>query len=224
MGERIKLTASDGFALNGYTATPEGKAKAGVVVIQEVWGLNNWVRSVVERYARHGYFAVAPALFDRIEMGYESEDYGPAGFAKMSELMKSFSPEKAMLDVAAAVKEAAKAGKVGITGFCFGGMISWRAAHQGLGLAAASGYYGGGVPNYIDLKPKIPTEMHFGGNDKGIPMEQIEALRARHPEVPIHVYPAGHGFCNSDRPGNFDEAACKKASARTLEFFRHHLA
>lgn len=224
MGERITLTAEDGFTLNAYRARPEGQPKGGVVVIQEVWGLNNWVRSVVDRWARHGYLAVAPAMFDRVEFGYESEDYGPEQFKVIGEMLKRFSHDTALLDVKAAVAAAAEGGKVGITGYCFGGAVSWRAAHHGLGLSAASGYYGGGVPNYMELEPSIPLEMHFGGQDTGIPLEQIEALKARHPDVPIHVYPAGHGFCNSDRPDKFDEAACTKASARTLEFFRKHLA
>ena len=128
-----------------------------------------------------------------------------------------------MLDVAAAIEAAKAAGKVGITGYCFGGAVSWRAAHHGMGLSAASGYYGGGVPNYIDLAPAIPLEMHYGDQDKGIPLEQIEALKARYPDVGIHVYAAGHGFCNSDGASNFNEAACSKASARTLDFFRKHL-
>ncbi len=224
MGERITLTAEDGFTLNAYRARPEGQPKGGVVVIQEVWGLNNWIRSVVDRWARHGYLAVAPAMFDRVEFGYESEDYGPEQFKVIGEMLKRFSHDTALLDVKAAVAAAAEGGKVGITGYCFGGAVSWRAAHHGLGLSAASGYYGGGVPNYIELEPSIPLEMHFGGQDTGIPLEQIEALKARHPDVSIHVYPAGHGFCNSDRPDKFDEAACTKASARTLEFFRKHLA
>jgi len=224
MGERISLTAEDGFTLNAYRAQPEGQPRGGVVVIQEVWGLNNWVRSVVDRWARHGYLAVAPAMFDRVDFGYESEDYGPEQFKIIGEMLKRFSHETALLDVKAAVDAAAEAGKVGITGYCFGGAVSWRAAHHGLGLSAASGYYGGGIPNYIELAPSIPLEMHFGGQDTGIPLEQIEDLKARHPSVPIHVYAAGHGFCNSDRPDKFDEAACTKASARTLEFFRKHLA
>lgn len=224
MGERITLTAEDGFTLNAYRAQPEGQPRGGVVVIQEVWGLNNWVRSVVDRWARHGYLAVAPAMFDRVDFGYESEDYGPEQFKIIGEMLKRFSHETALLDVKAAVDAAAEAGKVGITGYCFGGAVSWRAAHHGLGLSAASGYYGGGIPNYIELAPSIPLEMHFGGQDTGIPLEQIEDLKARHPSVPIHVYAAGHGFCNSDRPDKFDEAACTKASARTLEFFRKHLA
>ncbi len=224
MGERITLTAEDGFTLNAYRARPEGQPRGGVVVIQEVWGLNTWVRGVVDRWARHGYLAVAPAMFDRVEFGYESEDYGPEQFKIIGEMLKQFSHETAMLDVKAAVGAAAEAGKVGITGYCFGGAVSWRAAHHGLGLSAASGYYGGGIPNYIALEPAIPLEMHFGGQDTGIPLEQIEDLKARHPEVPIHVYAAGHGFCNSDRPDKFEEAACTKASARSLEFFRKHLA
>lgn len=224
MGERITLTASDGFTFNAYTARPDGTAKGGVVVIQEIWGINRWVRSVVDRFARHGYLAVAPAMFDRLSFGFESDDYAAgSAYATMADKMKTFSHDTALLDVAAAVQHAAAAGKVGITGYCFGGSVSWRAASAGLGLSAASGYYGGGIPGYLDLVPQIPTEMHYGSNDKGIPLEQVEVLRARHPTVDIYLYEAGHGFCNSERPENFNEAACKKASARTLEFFGKHL-
>ena len=223
MGERIKLTASDGFSLNAYRAAPEGKPRGGVVVIQEVWGLNNWMRSVVDRWAKHGYLAVAPAMFDRIDYGYESNNYGPDQFVIIGEMMKKFEMATAMLDVEVAIKAAAEGGKVGITGYCFGGRVSWIAAHHGLGLSAGSGYYGGGVQNYIDLAPKIPLEMHYGDKDKGIPLEQVEQLKARHPNVDIYVYPGDHGFCNSDRSSNFDEASCTKASARSLAFFHKHL-
>jgi carboxymethylenebutenolidase len=222
LGERIKLTAKDGFTFNAYRAAPAGQPKAGVVVIQEVWGLNHWVRSEVDRYAAEGYLAIAPAMMDRVEMGYESEDYGPAGRGRIGALMKQFSHETAMHDVAAAAEAVAPAGKVGITGYCFGGATSWRAAHHGLGLSAASGYYGGGVPSYIDMAPTIPIEMHYGERDQGIPLDQVEALRARYPEVPIYLYPAQHGFCNSDNE-RFDAQSCKKANARTLAFFAEHL-
>jgi len=223
MGTRITLTASDGFTFNAYTASPEGKARGGVVVIQEVWGLNGFVRGVCDRFARHGYYAVAPAMFDRVQFGYESENYGQEQFAVIGELMKKFEQKTALFDVEAAIKEASKGGKVGITGYCFGGAVSWRAAHAGLGLSAASGYYGGGVANYIDLEPQVPLEMHYGDHDTGIPLEQVEQVRARHPNVGVYLYDAVHGFCNSFRPQNFNEAACKKASARTLEFFHAHL-
>lgn len=223
MGERFRLKAADGFELNAYRAVPEGKPKAGVVVIQEVWGVNHWVRSVADRFARHGYLAVAPAMFDRVDYGYESENYGQDQFVVIGEMMKRFSFDTAALDVEAAVKAASAAGKVGITGYCFGGRVCWRAAHLGLGLSAASGYYGGGVPSYIDLAPTIPLEMHFGDKDTGIPLEQVEQLKGRYPAVGIYVYDGAHGFCNSDRPDHFNEAACRKASARTLEFFHQHL-
>ena len=224
MGRRISLTASDGHALGAFRADPEGKAGGGVVVIGEVWGVNKWVREVADRFARHGFVAVAPNLFDRVKPGFESEDYAKgSAYATMAEQMKSFSFDKAMLDIAAAVGEASAGGKVGITGYCFGGANTWRAAHAGLGLSAGSGYYGGGIPNYIDLEPQIPLEMHYGDRDAGIPLEQVEALKTRHPNVAVHTYAAGHGFCNSDRPDKFDETACRKASARTLEFFHKHL-
>jgi carboxymethylenebutenolidase len=221
---KIKLTASDGFTFNAYRAEPDGKPRGGVVVIQEVWGINSWVRSVADRFARHGFLAVAPAMFDRVEMGYESENYKPEQFQVIGELMKKFDRDAALLDVAAAIGEASAGGKVGITGYCFGGATTWRAAALLDGLSAGSGYYGGNPPSYIDLKPKVPLEMHFGARDTGIPLEQVEALKARHPEVDIYTYDADHGFCNSDRPERFDEAACTKASARTLAFFHKHLA
>ena len=223
MGERFKLTAADGFVLEAYRARPEGKVRGGVVLIQEVWGLNNWVRSVADRWARHGYLTIAPSMFDRVEPGFESENYGPDHFARVGELMKKFSMDKAVLDVEAAIRSASEGGKVGITGYCFGGRVTWIAASKLSGLAAASGYYGGGVLNYIDLTPKVPTEMHFGDKDQGIPLEQVEQLKARHPEADIYVYNGDHGFCNSDRPEKFSEAACTKASARSLEFFHRHL-
>jgi len=226
VGERIKLTSSDGFIFNAYRAVPEESPRGGVVVIHEVWGVNSWVRSVADRFAREGYLAVAPALFARIRMGFESEDYATGGaHVLMPEEFTTFSTDTALNDVEAAVNAASEGGKVGITGYCFGGMITWRASSAGLGLSAGSGYYGGGIANYIDLEPQIPIEMHFGGQDKGIPLEQVEQLRERHPASNVYVYEGAlHGFCCSDRPQDFDEASCNKARSRTLEFFQQHLA
>ena len=223
MGQRIKITASDGFELNAYRAKPEGVMRGGVVLIQEVWGLNNWIRSEVDRYASHGYLTVAPALFDRVDYGYESENYGPDQFKIIGEMFKRFDWSKALLDVEAAIKAAAEAGKVGITGYCFGGQTTWRAASALDGLSAASGYYGGGVPNYLEMSPKTPIEMHYGAKDDSIPLEQVEQLKARHPEANIYTYQADHGFCNSDRPDHFDADACKSANQRSLDFFAKHL-
>jgi carboxymethylenebutenolidase len=223
MSARITLTASDGFTLNAYRAEPSGKPRGGVVLFGEVWGLNNWVRSVADRWAAHGYLTIAPAMFDRVDFGYESEDYSQNQMKVIGEIFQKYSQETALLDMAAAVDAAAEGGKVGVTGYCFGGANSWRSAAQVDGVAAASGYYGGGIPNYIGLVPRCPIEMHYGTQDQGIPMEQVEQLKAAHPAVDVYTYDANHGFCNSDRPDRFDEAACTKASARSLAFFHKHL-
>jgi carboxymethylenebutenolidase len=223
MGDRIKLTTSDGFALNAYRAEPTGKAKGGIVLLQEVWGLNNWIRNEVDRYAREGYVCVAPATMDRIEYGFESENYGPDHFGRVGQMMKSFDPAKALIDIEAAVRSVADAGKAGVTGYCFGGALTWRSAHAGLGLTAGSGYYGGGIANYIDIAPTIPLEMHYAENDTGIPLDLVEALRARYPRVSIYLYPAGHGFCNADR-SVYDATSAAKANSRTLAFFEQHLS
>jgi carboxymethylenebutenolidase len=216
---RITLTASDGFTLNAYRAEPAGAPRGGVVLFGEIWGLNSWVREVADRWAAHGYLTIAPAMFDRVEFGYESDDYSRSA----SLIMQRYSQQTALLDMAAAVKAAGEGGKVGVTGYCFGGANSWRSAAQVDGVAAGSGYYGGGIPNYINLKPRVPTEMHYGTRDHGIPLEQVEQLKQAHPTVDIYTYDADHGFCNSDRPDRFDEAACTKASARSLAFFHKHL-
>ncbi|WP_127752082.1 dienelactone hydrolase family protein [Devosia sp. 1566] len=223
MGQTIELTASDGARIAGYRADPEGPAKGGVVVIQEIFGLNHHIRAVCDRFAAQGYLAVAPAMQDRWAPGFEVNDYGPEQFAKSRAFFGNFRPEQGLADVAAAVEVAKEAGKVGITGYCFGGMVTWRAAHAGLGLAAASGFYGGGIPNYIDLAPTIPIEMHFGDRDTGIPLEQIEQLRARYPQVPVYLYPAGHGFFNDERQSSYDAASAATAWQRTLDFFAQHL-
>lgn len=218
MGERITLTASDGFGFNAYRAEPHGTPRGGVVVLQEVWGINHWVRSVADRWAENGYLAIAPAMLDRVEFGYESDDY-----SRLSrETVQKFDHETGLLDLAAAVDAASEAGRVGVTGFCFGGSLTWRAAALVDGVSAASGYYGGGVPNYIDLKPRVPIEMHFGARDQGIPMEQVEQLQAAHPDARIYTYDADHGFCCDERD-RYDAEACTTASRRSLEFFQLHV-
>ncbi|MER7796731.1 dienelactone hydrolase family protein [Microbacterium sp. NPDC096154] len=218
MGTRITLTASDGFTLNAYRAEPQGAPRGGVVLYGEVWGLNHWVRKVADQWADEGYLVIAPAMFDRVEFGYETDDYS----RMPAEIFKEYSQETALLDMAAAVAAAAEGGRVGVTGYCFGGANTWRTAAQIDGVAAASGYYGGGIPNYIGLTPRVPTQMHFGALDQGIPLEQVEELKAAHPDVEVYAYDADHGFCCDER-NRFDEAACALAGARTREFFRTHV-
>jgi carboxymethylenebutenolidase len=225
MGEFITLTTEDNVSLRAYRAAPEGKPRGGVVVLQEIFGVNHQICSAADRFAALGYLAIAPAVQDRAMPGFVTDDYSPASFGKAREFISAFKLDLVMLDVKAAVAEAAKAGKVGVTGYCFGGMLCWRAASDAsLGLSAASGYYGGGVPNYIGAEPQIPIEMHYGDRDAGISVEQVEQLRARYPAVPIYLYAADHGFFNDERTPSFDAAAATVAFARTAEFFAQHLA
>jgi carboxymethylenebutenolidase len=226
LGKHITLTASDKFQLGAYRADPADTPKGGVVVIQEIFGVNRDVTDACDYFASHGFVAVAPAVMDRHTPGFQTDNYGPDFMTKAIEAMKAMDTEEVLLDVEAAVNEAkaSGAGKVGITGYCFGGRISWIAATRGLGLSAASGYYGGGIQSYKELTPIIPTEMHYGDLDQGIPMDEVEDLRKRHPDVGVYIYHAKHAFTNKDRPDMYDEAATLQAMPRTVAFFEKHLA
>ena len=222
MGKMIELTASDGHKLAAYRADPAGKPRGAVVVIQEIFGVNSHIKSVADGYAKDGYLAVAPAMFDRLQRGYDTGYSQPeiqAGIAMMQKL----DWKKVMLDVDAAVAEAKKAGKVGIVGYCWGGTVAWRAAAATAGLAGSAPYYGGGMPNFKDEKPKVPTMCNFGELDQSPTPEQAKELLAKHPEVQGHFYAgAGHGF-NCDQRGSWNAEAAKLARSRTVEFFRKHL-
>ena len=227
MGQFIDLTAKDGFVFPAYVAEPAGKPKGAVVVVQEIFGVNSHIRSVADGYAADGYLAVAPATFQRVkpgvEMGYTEEDM-KAGFAlKMA--VEGLPAPGVMQDLQAAVDYAAKAGKVGIVGYCWGGLLTWRAASLLPGLAAAAPYYGGGmtVPDESARQPKVPVLAHFGSQDHWIPLDSVEAFRKAHPEVEVHVYPANHGF-NCDQRGSYDAPSAKLARERSLAFFTRHLA
>lgn len=221
MGKQIQLKASDGHALAAYRAEPKGKARGGVVVVQEIFGVNSHIRSVADGYAADGYLAIAPAMFDRVkknfEVGYEQKDR-EAGIA-----LKNQCPvDTAMLDVEAAVKAASEGGKVGIVGYCWGGYVTWMAAARVAGLSAAAPYYGGGVPDAIGEQPKCPVMLHFGERDQHIPLAGVEKLKAAHPRQTVHIYQADHGF-NCDQRGSYDAASAKLARERTIEFFRKYV-
>jgi carboxymethylenebutenolidase len=222
MGSMIELQAADAHKLAAYRAEPAGKPRGGVVVIQEIFGVNSHIKSVADGYARDGYLAIAPAMFDRLERGYDTGYSQPeiqAGIAVMQKL----DWKNTLLDVEAAVKEAAKGGKVGIVGYCWGGTVSWVSAARATGLACAAPYYGGGMPGFIGEKPKVPTMCHFGELDQSPTLEQSKAIAKAHPEITAHFYPgAGHGF-NCEQRGSYHAASAKLARERTLEFFRKHL-
>ncbi|MEM1229352.1 MAG: dienelactone hydrolase family protein [Pseudomonadota bacterium] len=221
MGQMIELTAGDGFKLGAYSASaPE--PKGGVVVIQEIFGVNAHIREVVDGYAEAGYHAVAPALFDRVERGVEL-GYDEAGMGRgMALAFQEIDHALALADIAAAVSTAASAGRVGVVGYCFGGLMTWRSACELDGVSAASAYYGGGVPNEAERTPRCPVIAHFGKQDAHIPVADVERFAAARGEVEVHLYDADHGF-NCDHRGSFDAAAADQARGRTLAHFAAHV-
>ena len=226
MGQFTQLKAADGQSIPAYVATPSGKPRGGIVVIQEIFGVNSHIRSVADGYAADGYLAVAPAIFHRVkpgvDIGYTQEDMS-AGMA-LKAASEALPSPGVMQDIQAAIKHASQAGKVGIVGFCYGGLLTWRAACTLSGLSAAAPYYGGGVttPDEVARQPKVPVLAHFGDQDHWIPLEGVEAFKKAHPDVEVHVYHANHGF-NCDQRGSYDAPAAKLARERTLAFFRKHV-
>lgn len=223
MGEDIRLTAADGFELGAYRARPDGAVKGGVVVVQEIFGINVHIRSVCDRYAEAGYLAVAPAIYDRIEPGVQI-GYEPDDIARGRDIRAKADMANVIADVAAAADAAAEGGKVGIVGYCWGGLIVYLAACRlGDKLACASGYYGGGIVSYLDEKPAVPLMLHFGSLDASIPLSEVERIDAAYPEVAVHVYMgADHGF-NCDRRSQYNAEAAAQARERTLGLFAEHL-
>ena len=211
----IRLTADDGHMLDAYEVHPDG-APAAVVIIQEIFGVNPHIRSVVDRYASFGYRAIAPALFDRVERGVEL-NYDASGIERGREIAMSVRWQPAMSDLAAAVAHVAESGPVAAIGFCFGGSLAWLAANQ-LPVAAAVGYYGGQIHELNDRAPMVPTMLHFGALDHAIPLDHVDAIRRQHPLVPVHVYDgAQHGF-SCDARASFHGMSAAVALGRTLEF------
>lgn len=221
MGEKITLRAGDGHALGAYRALPAGKAKGGIVVIQEVFGVNAHIRDVCERFASHGYVAIAPALFDRLAPSVEL-DYDEAGITRGRELAVALGWEQPLLDVAAAARALEPHGRVGTVGYCWGGSVSFLAGCR-LTLACAVVYYGRHVVEFLGERPRCPMLMHFGAEDALIPADNVARIRAAFPEVPVFVYEgAGHGF-NCDRRADYRAEAAAAALARTLDLFARHV-
>ncbi|OFZ89134.1 MAG: carboxymethylenebutenolidase [Betaproteobacteria bacterium RBG_16_66_20] len=222
MGKFIELKAADGHNLAAYIATPAGKPRGGVVVIPEIFGVNSHIRQVTDGFAAEGYLAVAPAMFDRARRNYDTGYSQPEIEAGVA-IMQKLDWKQSMLDVQAAIAEAAKGGKVGIVGYCYGGTVSWMAAARVSGLACAVPYYGGGMHGLIGERPKIPVMCNFGEADQSPTLAQAKEIAAAHPAITAHFYPgAGHGF-NCDQRGSWNPEAAKLARQRTLEFFRKQL-
>ncbi len=229
MGTMIELQAADGTAVPAYEARPAGTPKGAVVVIQEIFGVNSHIRQVVDGYAAQGYVAVAPAAFHRVkpgvELGYAEADMGE-GFGYKT-AVEALPAPGVMQDIQAAIDHAAQVsgGKVGMVGYCWGGLLTWRAACTLTGLSAAVPYYGGGMTTEAEAarQPKVPVLAHFAEEDQWIPMDSVEAFKNAHPEVQVHTYAAHHGF-NCDQRGSWHAPSAQLASARSLAFFAQHLS
>ncbi len=226
MSHILELTAADGLTFPAYVAEPAQNPKGGLVLLQEIFGVNSHIRAVADAFAAEGYRVVAPATFHRVkagvELGYTEADMGE-GFGHKT-AVEALPAPGVMQDIQAAIDEAAHGGKVGIVGYCWGGLLTWRAACTLTGLSAAVPYYGGGMTAGDDArrKPLVPVLAHFGDQDHWIPLDTVEAFRQAQPDVDVQVYAANHGF-NCDQRGSYDEAAAQLARQRTLDFFAKHL-
>jgi carboxymethylenebutenolidase len=218
MGQDIELNASDGHRLSAYISHPAGAPRGGIVVIQEIFGVNRHIRAVTDQYAAAGLTAIAPALFDRAE---RNVDVPYTDMAKGMKYVQGLKTEKVMLDVQAAINRLNAAGKVGVVGYCWGGTMSYVVAAR-LKIAAAVVYYGGGIDQYLAEKPRCPIMFHFGEKDAHIPLSTVEKVKEAVPEGLVYLYPAGHGFNCTERE-SFDPASAKLALKRSLEFFHEHV-
>jgi carboxymethylenebutenolidase len=217
MGDWIELTAADGHGLCAYRAPAESDRRGGLVVVQEVFGVNAHIRSVCDGFAAHGYDAVAPALFDRLETCVELA-YDDDGIAKGRALVGELGWERPLVDVHAAASSLHPEGRVGVVGYCWGGTIAWLAACR-LDVACAAAYYGRQIVDFPDDHPRCPTVAHFGAEDALIPLEAVERVRVANPAVAVHLYAgAGHGF-NCDARADFRPEAAALALERTLALF-----
>lgn len=222
MGQMITLKASDGHSFGAYRADPAGTPKGAIVVIQEIFGVNSHIRNVTDRFAAEGYVAIAPAIFDRVQKDFQS-GYTAEDVAVAREFIGKIPMDDMLRDAQAAIDAVKSAGPVGIVGFCLGGSIAYLAAARLEGLSAAVGYYGGMVAKNADAKPKVPVQLHFGEDDQGIPMSDVEMVKAKRTEVEVFTYKgAGHGF-HCDERASFSKEASDTAWPRTLGFFAKHL-
>lgn len=222
MGKQTQIRSLDGFGLGAYEAEPAEAPLGAVVVIQEIFGVNGHIREVVDGYAEAGYYAIAPQIFDRIErnieLGYEEADMGRAIELAFQKLDRAL----AMQDLQASIEVASVHGKVGVVGYCFGGLLTWLCACDLEGVSAAASYYGGGIAGEASRSAGCPVIMHFGELDAHIPMTDVEQVKAAQPDVEVFVYHADHGF-NCDHRASYDADASNLARTRTLEFFGQNL-
>lgn len=223
MGAFQSMKMGDGAEIAVYRAEAAGERIGGLVVIQEIFGVNDHIRAVADGYAKEGFEVLAPALFDREAPGFEV-GYDAAGIEAGFKLARDLHPfEQSLADAQTCIDALKGSGPVFMVGYCYGGLVTWRSAQTSSDLTAASAYYGAFITtDFADQPPRCPTLAHFGRLDAAIPMEGVEALIARqHPNVEIYVYDADHGF-NCDQRGSYHRDSAELARQRTLAFFRDH--
>jgi carboxymethylenebutenolidase len=214
----IRLRARDGHELDAYVARPAGKPQGGVVVAQEMYGVNAYLRAVCDFYSGHGYLAIAPALYDRQRHGMTFA-YDREGHDAAQRTYKAWPWDAALIDLEAGRDAVAEAGKVGLVGFCWGGSLAWLGACRSA-YAGAVAYYGSAMPDFAGETPQCPVIAHIGDRDTTLPPERVERFRAVQAGVPVHLYPgAQHGFDNENRTGRHHPDACRLARERSLAFF-----
>jgi len=224
MGQALHLTSSDGHTFDAYETIPTGKTIGDLVLVQEIFGVNTHIQATADLYASLGYRVVAVPTMDRVQkkvhLGYTPEDMQAGSALKAA--VEALPNHPVMLDLQAAIDHLKPFGKVGIFGFCYGGLLTWRSACQLSGLSAAVPYYGGGVQNESNLIPKCPVMAHFAEEDSYIPLDTVEALKKARPEIEVHIYPGHHGF-NCDHRASYFGQSAQVARTRTLDFFQKHL-
>jgi len=220
MGESIRINTDGLHCIGAYLARPHGVPKGGIVVVQEIFGVNAHVRSVADGFAALGYTAIAPEFFDHVETGVEL-GYDDDGFKRGRTLVGQISFDRAIEDVASAAESIKAAGRIGVVGYCWGGTVALLAATR-LALPAVS-YYGARNVAFLGEKPRAPVQFHFGENDASIPPEAVQRHREAYPDMEIFTYRAGHAFNRDVDPGHYDESSARLALDRTLAFFSEHL-
>jgi carboxymethylenebutenolidase len=220
MGAWEPLMARDGHEFSAYLAAPAGRARGAVIILQEIFGVNDHICSVVDQYAQAGFVAIAPALYDRIGRNITT-GYSPTDVERARGYMLQVKREDALRDIAAACSVVRHAGKVALVGYCWGGTLAWVGGRQ-LPVAAAVGYYVSRIGENLDAVPACPMLLHFGERDKNIPLSDVEKARGLFAGGSFYIYPADHGF-NCSARASYDEASAKLAWQRSQDFLAQHV-
>lgn len=222
MSSAIQLTAADGFGFSAYVAHPAGEPRGRLLILPEIFGVNSHIRSVTDRYAAHGYLAIAPGMFDRaqpgLDLGYSDDDVRIG-----QNLMRQLNWKDALLDLDATASWGGNVGKTAIVGYCWGGTAAWVAASKATGVDCAVSYYGNAITTVMDATPRIPMMLHWGERDHLISLDQIRSIESSAPAVVSWTYATGHGF-NCDQRSLYHPEFAKLAERRTLAFLDEHMA